>query len=144
MQLATCRNPSCNVAVTLPEGPPPIDPGGGGGVTALSCCGREWQFSTATSEPPTGQSIRLNNADKTLATKMWITKSDSPTDSAVAFLTSGALVGRRIYFKELDDSDTNAIYTITGPIVDKGTYYEVPISYVMTLPNQRVSLTILP
>ncbi len=147
MLTVTCE-PVCTKATTLPEGPPPVpggtSGGGGGGAQAVSCCGHEWQFSTATTEPPTGRSIRLDNADKTLATKMWITKLNSPGDDMASELAAGALVGRRLYIKELDVSDVNAIYTITGPIVDKGTYIEVPISFALTLPVQRVSLTIIP
>lgn len=140
-----CRPPPCQPATLVGVPPTPVPGGtGGGGASALSCCGHEWQFQTATTEPPSGNAIRLDNANKTLATKMWITKTNSPSDDVSSFLTSQAIVGRRVYIKELDDSDVNAVYEITGPLVDKGTYYEVPITYVETLPVQRVQLTILP
>ena len=141
--------PPCveNEATNLPDAPPVPTPGGGPipGTTA-DCCSRttEWQFQTQTTEPPGARAIRLDNADKTLATKMWITKASSPGDDLSAYVMANAMAGKRIYFKELDDSDTNAIYTVTGPVVDKGTYLEVPITHTATLPNQRVSLTILP
>lgn len=139
-----CISP-CGPATPVGTPPDPFpDPANGGGAAALSCCGHEWQFSPNVSQPPTGQSIRLNNTDKTLATAMYVTKLNSPSDNVAAYLTSQALVGRRLYMKELDDSDNNAVYTITGPLIDHGTYYEVPVSFVSSLPTNRVSLTILP
>lgn len=138
-------SPICAEPETLPSGPDPVIPDPTSNPqAALSCCGHEWQFSPNTTQPPTGQSIRLNNTDKTLATAMYVTKLNSPSDNVATYLASQALVGRRLYMKELDDSDNNAIYTITGPLIDHGTYYEVPISFVASLPTNRVSLTILP
>jgi hypothetical protein len=142
---ATCVDHTCKPATVLPPGPPPAEPGGtGSNPNALSCCGYEWQFSTNVTQPPGPNSVRLNNTDKTLATAMYVTKSNSPNDNVASYLTSQAVVGRRLYMKELDDSDNNAIYTITGPLIDHGTYYEIPVSFVSSLPTNRVSLTILP
>ena len=123
-----------------PEGPEG-EQGAPGGSTSVF----EYMFSAATSEPPTGSEVRLNNANQDLATKAWIRDTTATgTDASNVFtLTKN---GQELYIQDKDNAANYKHYKITGSAVDKGTYTEFPISFLDgtgTLPEQRVALALI-
>jgi hypothetical protein len=100
-----------------PKGPP------GGSANIFS-----YQFSTNTSEPPTGSQIRMN-ADPTTATLIWIRDlTNDGVDASVGLALIEA--GTRIYIQDKDDASKYQRYDATGWSVDKSGYYEIPVAYV--------------
>ena len=71
-------------------------------------------FATATSEPPTGTTVRLNNATQSSATKVWVTNQTYDGIDVVNFLTLVA-VGDRLTIQDRDDPTRIQRYDVTSP-----------------------------
>lgn len=117
------------------------DPSGGGGGATTG----EWMYSVTITEPPTGSEIRLNNANQTLATKMWVksTTADGIDMSAILGLLTSAF---RLYFQDKDDASRYQRYQVTGNSIPKTGYTEIPISWLnggVAVPAQRVVLAFI-
>ena len=107
-----------------PEGPqgPPGEPGGSTSVFDYSLNGN-------TTEPPGSGQVRLDNADQTQATKMWVDAATAPgVDVANALMLVEA--GARVYIQDKDDASRYQLYDVVADPVDKGTYVEYAIAWV--------------
>lgn len=103
-----------------PQGEPGAD-----GMTGAAT--GEWSFNNTVAEPPGGGQIRINNADQTLATVMWISGTTAPGVDAINLLKFHIEEDGRLYLQDKDNSAKWQAYEVAGPIVDEGTYIEVPI-----------------
>jgi hypothetical protein len=120
-----------------PEGPP----GPPGGSTSVL----EFMFDAHLTEPPSGSEVRLNNATQSAATKMWVryTTADG-TDATTALLLIDA--SAKVYLQDKDDASRWQQYQVTGNAIDKGSYVELPVSWLAggaALPEQRCLLGII-
>lgn len=100
----------------------------------------EYMFSANITEPPTGSEVRLNNVNQNLATKAWI-KDITATGIDASNVLIFAKNQQELYIQEKDNATNYKHYRITGNPVDKGTYTELPITYLDgsgTVPEQRV------
>ena len=91
-------------------------------------------FSTTTTDADPGNGkLRLNNADPTLATFVYVDLLDQSGDDVTAWLDalddSNASIKGYIYLKE-GASSKLAIYAITGAVTTASGYRKIPISYV--------------
>lgn len=105
----------------------------------------EYTFSNISTEPPGNKQIRTNHADNTLATKMWIQYVTTDDIDIYRVLTSIVLAGGQLYLQDLDDHTRFVRWHITGSVVDKGDYVEVPIAHDISgaaLLNARSGLVI--
>jgi hypothetical protein len=89
-----------------------------------------YRFSTAVVEPPSNSQVRLDNADPTLAVKLWASKSTSDAIDPTLMFTLWCVAGNHVGFQDANDSTKWQRYQIGGPVVDKGTYLEVPVSWL--------------
>jgi hypothetical protein len=112
--------------------------GGGGGLFA-------YQFNNG-SPPPTGNQIRLNNSDQTLATEVWIryeTSDGVDIRHVLALIDADDIVA----IQDKDNAATFRRYQTIGPAVDQPANQAVMVPVVHlngngTLPNQAVELYI--
>ena len=94
---------------------PPIFGGTGGHAS--------FTFNSNTTEPPTGNQLRINNASQTAATRMWV--SQTSTDGMdVSIGLAKILAGHQIYIQDFDDASKWVKYTVTADGVDDGSYYD--------------------
>jgi hypothetical protein len=102
----------------------------------------EFQFSSATTEPPTLSQLRLNNADPALATKIWIMNDTTPGEDVSKLLRSLPL-GAIVYVQDYDDHLRYYGYRIDAAPVDKTTYVELPVIWLgsgQPLLTQKITL----
>jgi hypothetical protein len=104
----------------------------------------EYIFNATTVEPPTASHVRFDNIDQTLATKVWINKQTADAiDANRALIAIDELYG--IYLQDKDDSSCNMSYNVTGKVIDKGVYVELPVTFIKgeaPLLEQHVLLSI--
>lgn len=101
-------------------------------------------FNAATTEPPIGNQIRINNASQTAATRLWV--SHTTTDGldvhvGLARITAGSW----IYFQDFDDSTKWVRYLVTSNTMDAG-YHDYVITYdagPANVPFQKVALRVI-
>ena len=85
-------------------------------------------FNSSTSEPPTGNQLRINNASQTAATRLWVTKTT--TDGLdVAIGLAKIREGHLIYIQDRDDASRWVKYAVTADGVDDGSYYDFAVAY---------------
>lgn len=118
-----------NTAWVGPEGPPgppgPEGPPGPGTPMVM-----EYVFSVATAAPPSTGQLRLNNADLTLATNLWIsTITAGGTDVSPFFST--VEVDDELYVQDKDNSTNWYNYKITtGLFAPPGPYLEYTVTWL--------------
>lgn len=115
------------------------------GVAGQSANLFDYMFATAITAPPTGTSVRLNNATPASATKMWVTKQTYDGIDITNFLNQVS-VGDRLTIQDRDDTTMVQRYDITGAPVVQSTYVEFPIVWVsgnLPLVAQRMILAIV-
>ena len=99
----------------------------------------EQQFSTGP-EPPTGAQLRMNAVPGPAVTKLWASyQANDGMDTTVVWRSLA--LGDKVAIQDWDNAGTNAHLNVTGPVVDKGGYAEVPVAWttgVGTLPAQKV------
>jgi hypothetical protein len=99
-------------------------------------------FNSNTSEPVTGNQLRINNASQTAATRLWVSKTD--TDGLdVSIGLAKVLAGHQIYFQDFDDASKWVKYSVTADGVDDGAYYDFVVAYhsgPANVPFQKVEL----
>src|SRR5262245_7868044 len=102
----------------------------------------QFSYNAAITEPPTGNQLRLNNADQTLATRIWVQKVTTDNIDVATFFYLYGLSGNLFYAQDRDDSTKRQRYTLTADGLDKGTYYEFQVSWLsggLALPTQTVA-----
>ena len=124
---------------TGPAGPtgPQGDPGPAGGATSGHA---SFTFNAATTEPITGNQLRINNASQTLATKLWVAET-SVDGMDVTTGLARVLAGHQLYMQDFDDASKWVKYSVTVDGVDKGTYWEYTVAYhsgPATVPYQKI------
>lgn len=105
----------------------------------------EYTFDTKTAEPVQASNAQVNNADQTLATKLWVGNTTS-TAVDVSNVLRAIGVNHEVYLQDKDDSTKSQHYDVTGPSIDKGNYFELPITFMSggaPLVAQRVVLTFI-
>jgi hypothetical protein len=115
------------------------------GPTGRSANLFDYMFAVATTEPPTGATVRLNNATPALATKMWVTKQTYDGIDITNFLTQVS-TGDRLTIQDRDETTRIQRYNITGSPVIQSTYIEYPIAWVsgdQPLVAQRMILAVV-
>jgi hypothetical protein len=120
-----------------------VDAVGAGGIGTVN----SFTFNSSTTEPPTGNQIRLNNATQSSATLLWISQTTfDGLDISIGL--SRITTDYQIYIQDFDDSTKWILFNATGNGTDKGSYWEIPVSYSAgpaNLPTQKVALqTITP
>ena len=88
----------------------------------------EYSFSTQITPPGSG-GVRVNNADQTLAFKLFIAKiTDDGKD--ITLRLQGWTTGDRVYIQDKNNSEIYQQYNLTGPAVDGGGYFEWDVTWV--------------
>ena len=87
-----------------------------------------FSYNTTTTEPPTGNQLRLNNTTFTAATRLWV--SQTTVDGLdISIGLARILTGHQIYFQDRDNAAAWVKYNVTADGVDDGTYYDFAVSY---------------
>lgn len=93
------------------------------GVGALG----DFTFSTAVTPPPGSGNVRVNNADQTLATALWISHTTSDGIDLAAILPL-ITAGQVLYLQAKADSTFRQAYT-TGVVTDYTDYTEIAVTW---------------
>jgi len=123
----------------------PTGPQGPQGETGGSTSVLEYMFSATPTEPPTGSQVRLNNANQTVATLIWVRDTTAPGGDATNFLNL-IDTGMKIFIQDKDDSTKWQLYVTTGPSVAKSGYHQVPVTWNSggtPLAEQRVLFSVI-
>lgn len=105
----------------------------------------DYMFAVATTAPPTGTTVRLNNATPASATKMWVTKQTYDGIDITNFLNQVS-TGDRLTIQDRDDTTRVQRYDITAPPTILSTYLEFPVAWVsgnLPLVAQRMILAVV-
>jgi len=115
---------------TGPQGPAgPTGATGPQGPTGQSSSFIEYRFSTGTVAPPASGNVQLNNLTASAATLVWASNTTSLNNDATVAL--GAItVGSTLTIQVQSDSTSLYQYQATGAPTNKGTYTEIPVSWV--------------
>ena len=104
-------------------------------------------FSTQTAEPPTGNQIRMDAAVPADVSKVWVRYT---TDDGIdAFYLLEALSdGVDVFLQDKNDHLQYERFRLTGAGIDKGGYFEFPVSYLSgggaTFGNNQTVLFVVP
>ena len=97
-------------------------PSGGGGAGHAS-----YTYNSALTEPPATGQLRLNNANQTLATRLWVHQNEeSGLDVSIGL--AKVLAGHQVYIQDFDDATKWVKYNITA-VSDDGAYYDFTVTY---------------
>lgn len=88
----------------------------------------EFDSSTVAADPGPGK-FRLNNADPTLATFMYIDDTNLPAAIDLGSTLEALNEHSQLYVGQLDDPDKTHLYSLTGDSVDSGGFWTLPISH---------------
>ena len=87
-----------------------------------------FSYNTTTTEPPTGNQLRLNNTTQPSATRLWVSQTTvDGLDVGAGF--ARILAGHQIYFQDRDDASKWIKYNVTADGTDDGTYYDFTVAY---------------
>jgi hypothetical protein len=86
----------------------------------------EWTFNVTITEPPSGGQVRANNADQTLATKLWIANITAPGNDAGNVLRQTKM-GEQIYIQDKDDASRWQLYDVLADAIDRTGYVEIAV-----------------
>ena len=100
---------------------------GGGGVAAVDVFG--FTFNATVTEPPASAGLRLNNASASAATKIWAHHLTRSGFDCALFLAAIA-VDDDIVIQRESDATQYQRFNVTGAVVDKGAYSEIPVAFV--------------
>ena len=95
--------------------------GGAGGHASFT-------FNSATTEPPTGNQLRLNTVSQTAATRLWVAQTSTDGLDVTVGLQK-ILAGHQIYIQDYDDASRWVKYAVLADGVDDGTYFDFQIAY---------------
>jgi hypothetical protein len=85
-----------------------------------------YRYSPTTTPPPGNNFLRLNATPAT-ATVLWLSNLNANGADVRAFLQA-IVAGARIYIQDTTNADNAYDYTVSGPPVDYGTYFEYPVA----------------
>jgi hypothetical protein len=88
-----------------------------------------FRFSTAVTPPPASGHFQVNNANQTLATTAWSSKTTLAGDDVGPALIRLA-VGSDLFISDSTDSTIYQHYRTTATPVDSGTYVTLPVVWV--------------
>lgn len=107
-----------------------IDGSGGGGGLNTQGLG-EWKFDTSTTDSDPGNGKwRLNNADETLATFIYIDDLNDAGLDASVLLENLVTSGSYAYIQRTEDSTEALLYELTGDSTDGTGYWKLPVTFV--------------
>ena len=124
---AGAAGPAGPTGAAGPQGPAgdPGEAGPSGGATSGHA---SFTFVSTTTEPPTGNQIRLNNANQFAATRMWISET-SVDGMDISVGLARITVGHQIYMQDFDDASKWVKYTVAVDSLDKGGYWQIDVVY---------------
>jgi hypothetical protein len=111
--------------------------GAGGGTTSY-----EYTFNVNTTEPPGSGTLRLNNANQTLATIMWPHGTSAPGADVINGLRQ-IKAGSVVYIQDKDNSAAWQEYNVTADAIVETGYVEIGIAWTKggtAVPAQRILL----
>ncbi len=85
-----------------------------------------WQYNPQAGSTPQGKQMSFDTGVLADATWIRLTPDDRTNTDMSNFITTAQYV----YVQERSDAGNNGYYQVDGPIVDHGTYFEVPVSYI--------------
>lgn len=109
-----------------PEGPP--GPPGPPGLPAIGNMSTYLFSFNSSGPPPTGNQVRLDNVDQTLATHAYIrylTSDGLDLKNLMAQITDTS----RLYLQDKDNSASWQAYDILGPGIDYGDHFDFPVAF---------------
>ena len=87
-----------------------------------------YSYNTTTTEPPTGNQLRLNSTTFSAATRMWMSAiTVDGLDASIGL--ARILAGTQVYFQDRDNSANWVKYNVTADSVDDGTYFDIAVAY---------------
>lgn len=104
----------------------------------------EYEFNVATTEPPALGEVRFDHTPQATATKLWASQTTSAGINIKQFL-SAATMGSQIIIQDKIDNTNYIKLNVTGSPVDKGTYWEFPVSVTASggnLPSASVLVSV--
>lgn len=122
-----------------PQGPTgPMGPVGAMGAQGLQgpTVALQWLWDAIIADADPGSGfLRLNDADASLATFIYISQIDKYTVSQAVFIealddSSNTPNLGTIILQQQDEPSKFAIYTITGAVTDAGAYYKIPVTII--------------
>ena len=99
----------------------PVGPAG-----ASSLAIRPFTYSIATVEPPSNYEVRFDNVGSA-ARKMWLSNVPTDNKNISGLVLSLVKPGTVIALYDPANFDNFNLYTVTGPVLDKATYTEIPV-----------------
>jgi len=124
--------PAGATGATGPQGPAgPTGATGPQGAPGQSSSFIEYRFSTGVVAPPASGDVQLNNLTASAATLIWASNTTSLNNDATVFL-GGITVGSKVIIQVQTDSTSLYQYQTTGTPTNKGTYTEIPVSWVQS------------
>jgi len=105
-------------------------PSGQPGIRGVNGFGFEFAFDVTTTAGASAGGLRLNNADITLATEMYVSETDAHG------LDLSIIMGQieqtsLLAFRSIDDPNEYAFFQVSGPLVDNGADRTIPITYLV-------------
>jgi len=99
------------------------------GIGAGASVNLTWKFSTTTTESsPASKRFRLNNAEFSATTKIFVNdESNNGIDAST--LLSVFDTGDRVYLQQNDDGTKAAAFTISAATIDNTGWWTIPVSY---------------
>lgn len=88
-----------------------------------------WAFDVAVADAdPTAGKVRLNNADRALATFIYLSNANVQGHDLSEIINDLA-IGSNIGIQQADNVAKAALYDVSGAIVDAGTYKKIPVTF---------------
>lgn len=88
-----------------------------------------YEWGDGLTEPPASKSLRLNADTPEAVTRAWLSYLTLISDDLYMVLTR-VPTGATLYVQDHDDHTTFIELLVIGPVVDKGSYLEMPVQYV--------------
>jgi hypothetical protein len=86
-------------------------------------------YGAATTAPPMSGRFRLNNADQTLATTMWLHFTNNDGINIENYVMDRVAAGDTLYIQDRNDATQWQLYEVTGAVTDSGDYATIPIAW---------------
>ena len=100
-------------------------------VTGAASIAGEWRFSTSTVEADPGSGrFRYDDAVYANVTEIFLSES-SFSGGDFANILGLLSAGDRVYIQQQDDAARAALWDVTGPAVDNGTWVSLPVTLVI-------------
>src|SRR5262245_19709428 len=124
------QGPAGATGATGPQGPAgPTGATGPQGAPGQSSNFIEYRFSTGVVAPPASGNVQLNNLTASAATLVWASNTTSLNNDATVALGT-ITVGSKVTIQVQSDSTSLYQYQATDVPTNKGTYTEIPVSWV--------------